>query len=178
MFSAFRVTVLQGDDGLRSATEQTRDDAVGGLGEGGPCPDIEVKGRQCLQHEIALGNERCHKTLVRIRALPFAQKAIKLVPEQWTYLNTLGVVYYRLGQYPQAIEQLEHSLRVSKGEAAAFDLFFLAMCHARQGDAARAKDCYDRAVHWAQGQQGKLQPGWQEELEAFRAEADAMLMKH
>ena len=70
---------------------------------------------------------------------------------------------------------MEHSNWPTKGEAAAFDLFFPAMCHARGGDAAKAKDCYDRAVHWVQEQQGKLQPGWAGDLDAFRAEADVLI---
>jgi WD40 repeat protein/tetratricopeptide (TPR) repeat protein len=111
------------------------------------------------------------------KALALAQKAVKLTPGQWIYWNTLGVVYYRLGQYSQAMEKLEHSLRDSKGEAAAFDLFFLAMCHARCGDSAQAKECYDRAVSWVQEHHDKLQPGWKEELDAFRAEAQATLGK-
>jgi tetratricopeptide (TPR) repeat protein len=111
------------------------------------------------------------------KALPLAQKAIKLAPDQWQYWNTLGVVSYRLGRYPQAIEQLEHSLSASKGEAAAYDLFFLAMCHTRQGDAAKAKECYERAVHWVQEQQGKLPAEQKKELDAFRAEAEAVFQR-
>jgi WD40 repeat protein/tetratricopeptide (TPR) repeat protein len=111
------------------------------------------------------------------KALPLAQKAAKLTPNLAFWRNTLGVVYYRLGQYAQAIETLQHSLRATNGQTAAFDLFFLAMCHARQGDSAKAKDCYDRAVHWAQEQQGKLRAEEKAELNAFRAEADALLGK-
>jgi Flp pilus assembly protein TadD len=109
------------------------------------------------------------------KALPLAQKAVKLTPHQWEFWNTLGVVYYRLRQYPEAIAKLEHSLSESQGEAAAFDLFFLAMCHARRGDSAKAKDCYEHAVQWVQEPQRSLRPGWKEELEAFRAEAKALL---
>jgi uncharacterized protein HemY len=111
------------------------------------------------------------------KALPLAQKAVKLTPDQWHYWNTLGVVYYRLGQYPEAIEKLQHSLSAGKGEAAAYDLFFLAMCHARLGDAAQAKDCYDRAVHWVQEQQSRLRAEDKKELDAFRAEAEPVLQR-
>jgi hypothetical protein len=36
-------------------------------------------------------------------------------------------------------------------------------------------NCYTHALHWMQEQQGKWQPGWKEDLDAFRAEAEAML---
>jgi tetratricopeptide (TPR) repeat protein len=109
------------------------------------------------------------------KAFPLAQKAVKLFPEEWMYGNTLGVVYYRLGQYPEALVKLEQSLRESQGEAAAFNLFFLAMCHARRGEAAQARDCYQRALDWMQAPQNNWEPGWKEELDAFRAEAAALL---
>jgi serine/threonine protein kinase/WD40 repeat protein/tetratricopeptide (TPR) repeat protein len=109
------------------------------------------------------------------RALSFAKKAVELTPGEWMYLNTLGVVYYRLGRYPEALETLERSLRKSDAQAAAFDLFFLAMCHARRGDRDRARDCYDRAVQWVQQRRGNLSPRWSEELAAFRAEAAELL---
>jgi tetratricopeptide (TPR) repeat protein len=111
------------------------------------------------------------------RALSWAQKAVERMPEQGTFWNTLGVVYYRLGQYAKARDSLDRSLSASKGQYAAYDLFFLAMCHARQGDAVQAKDYYDRAVRWVQEKQGQLQPSAKEELEVFRAEAEAALLK-
>ena len=51
------------------------------------------------------------------------------------------------------------------------------MCHARLGDSAKAKDCYDRAVKWIQEHQDQITPEWAEELKAFRAEADVALGK-
>jgi hypothetical protein len=58
---------------------------------------------------------------------------------------------------------------------AAHNLFFLVMCHARCGDSGKAKDCYGRAVKWVQEHQENLQPGGKEELDSFRAEAEAVL---
>jgi tetratricopeptide (TPR) repeat protein len=111
------------------------------------------------------------------KALPLARQAVELTAGDARYLNTLGVVYYRLGQYPQAVETLERSLRESKGRADAFNLFYLAMCHARRGESPKAKDCYNRAVKWVQERQGKLQRADVEELTACRAEAEAELAK-
>jgi WD40 repeat protein/Tfp pilus assembly protein PilF len=108
-------------------------------------------------------------------ALPLARRAVTLTPADPLYQNTLGVVYYRLAKYAQAMETLERSLPGSEGETAVFALFILAMCHARRGDGADAKSCYDRAVQWMQDRQGKLQPYTKQELNAFRAEAEELL---
>jgi WD40 repeat protein/tetratricopeptide (TPR) repeat protein len=139
---------------------------------------------QSLRSELALACNNMAWQLVTgpaqkrdpARALPLAEKAVALMTEEPLYRNTLGVVYYRLGRYGPAVEALERSLRENEGEyAPASDLFFLAMCHARRGEAAAAKDCYDRAVQWVQEWKKPLQAEEKQELDAFRAEAETVL---
>jgi serine/threonine protein kinase/WD40 repeat protein/tetratricopeptide (TPR) repeat protein len=121
-----------------------------------------------LAWRLAIGPEKARDAP---RALSLARKAVELAPGNWMYENTLGMVYYRRGSYAEAVETLERSLRASNDEAAAFDLFLLAMCHARRGDRAQAGACYDRAVRWVEERQGNLPAAWNQVLTAFRAEA-------
>jgi WD40 repeat protein/Flp pilus assembly protein TadD len=107
------------------------------------------------------------------KALPLARKAVELVPDSWPYCHTLGVAHYRLGRYQEAVQALECGIKNNKGQETAFDLYFLAMCHHRFGDAAKARDCYDRALLWHK--QAKLTPKQVEELSAFRVEAETLL---
>jgi serine/threonine protein kinase/WD40 repeat protein/tetratricopeptide (TPR) repeat protein len=109
------------------------------------------------------------------KGLTLAWKAVELSSGEWAYLNTLGVAYYRLGLYEPAIDNLQRSLAEGEEEFAAYDLFFLSMCHARRGEAAKAKDCYERAVHWIQEEKDNLTPREKEELAKFHAEAEALL---
>jgi serine/threonine protein kinase/WD40 repeat protein len=111
------------------------------------------------------------------RALELARKAVELVPEEWSYRNTLGVILYRLGEYAPARDQLERSLRDSDGEAAGFNLVFLSMCYQRLGMSAKARECYDRALGWVEAERaaGRLPAAWTGELAAFNLEADAVL---
>ena len=109
------------------------------------------------------------------QALPLARKAVELEPKQSLYVNTLGVALYYTEHFADAIPVLERSLREQAGQADAFDLMFLAMCHHRLGDAAKAKDCLERGKQWFAKRKGRLDAAWFEELSAFQAEADAVL---
>jgi serine/threonine protein kinase/WD40 repeat protein len=108
------------------------------------------------------------------RALQLVRQALELDPDNPNYLNTLGVVHYRNGQYREAQATLDRSLAAGKGQTAGIDLYFLAMCHARLGDKPKARDCFDRAMKWAEAQKG-LPPQLVEELNAFRVEAEEAL---
>jgi serine/threonine protein kinase/WD40 repeat protein len=108
------------------------------------------------------------------RALPLARRAVALAPANDLYLNTLGLTLYRAGRYAEAILVLERSLGNNNNVSIPYDLFFLALCHAKQGDAGRARTCFDRAVTWLKTNSKVLGQG-DEELKAFRAEAEALL---
>jgi len=109
------------------------------------------------------------------QALILIRRAVEREPGNGTYLNTLGVVLYRNGRFKEAVAALDKSLAASRGKHDGFDLFFLAMCHKKIGDEVEAKDCFDRAVKWI-GDQKNLSKAHLEDLKAFRAEAEALLV--
>jgi serine/threonine protein kinase/WD40 repeat protein len=110
------------------------------------------------------------------RALELVRVSVELEPGNPIFLNTLGVAQYRNGLVKEAVFSLEKSLKAGEGEYDAFDLFFLAMCHAKLGESAKAKDCFDRAVTWLTAQ-GKLPANWAAELKDIRTEAEVELAK-
>ena len=103
------------------------------------------------------------------RAIGLAKKAVELVPEHSVYWSTLGVAYYRAGDWKEAVAALEKSGELQNGSNC-FNWFFLAMSHEKLGDKERARRWYDRATQWLDKNQAT-----NEELRRFRAEAAQVL---
>jgi serine/threonine protein kinase/WD40 repeat protein len=103
-----------------------------------------------------------------------AEKAVLLEPHEWTYLNTLGVVYYRLNLWQRALQALQRGGQALRTGPNAFDLYFLAMSYQRLGQVVKAKECYEKANAWWQARPN-LDSGHAASLAAFRAEAAAVL---
>jgi tetratricopeptide (TPR) repeat protein len=110
-------------------------------------------------------------------ALPLARKAVELSPNRYLFHNTLGVALYRSGNPAEAIPVLELSLKNQVEDAAAFDLFFLALCHHELGHIDQAKEYQERAVRWFKEHRSSLPKTYIEELTAFQAEAEEALKK-
>jgi len=103
------------------------------------------------------------------QALPHANRAVELAPEEGTYWNTLGVARFRSGQLDQALKAFDRSMEL-RGTGDSFDWYFEAMVHAEQGRMDKARKWYDMAVIWNENRE----PG-DEELRRFRVEAAKVL---
>ena len=110
------------------------------------------------------------------RALVVVEQAMAKQANPVYLLNTLGVVQYRNGLFAEAAATLEKSLAASDGTNDGFDLIFLAMCHAKSGDRAKADVRYAEAREWIDRAK-TLSPAEQIELAEFRREAEAELAK-
>jgi WD40 repeat protein len=111
-------------------------------------------------------------------ALRRAEITCRLVPNNANYLNTLGVAYYRAGKYREAVATLEKS---RSGNAVigleAGDLYFLAVCHYRLGDTAKAKEAFEHADDALKRSAIYQEYQILEELKQYRAEAESVLKK-
>ena len=103
------------------------------------------------------------------KAVALATKAVELAPQQGMYWNTLGVAQYRAGDWKAAIEALDKSMELRSGGDSR-DWFFLAMAHWKLDDKKKARQWYDKAVKWMDGNMPE-----DEELRRFRAEAEALM---
>jgi WD40 repeat protein/tetratricopeptide (TPR) repeat protein len=108
------------------------------------------------------------------RAVDLARRAADKSPKHAHIRHTLGVALYRDGRYRDAMAELDSSLELGKGSVDAYCLYFLAMCHHRLGNAARAKECLERANRWVE-ERKQLTRGERDELRRFRAEAEREL---
>jgi tetratricopeptide (TPR) repeat protein/tRNA A-37 threonylcarbamoyl transferase component Bud32 len=103
------------------------------------------------------------------RAVELAKNAVDRAPKNGNLWNTLGVAYYRSGEWQNSVQALEKSTSLRRG-GDSFDWFFLAMAHWQLGRKEQARQWYDKAVSWEAKHQ--LQS---DELSRFRAEAEELL---
>ena len=101
--------------------------------------------------------------------MALAERAVQLDPKNRDYWGTLGTARYRAGDWSRAMDALDRAGSLP-GVSLGFEEFFLAMIHSRLGDAAKAREHYDRAVR--QMEQHKPADA---ELRRFRAEAESVL---
>jgi hypothetical protein len=102
------------------------------------------------------------------QGLVLARKAVALEPNEWSYLNTLGVAAFRANDWKTAAGAFHQSSTFTGGGA--YDLFFVAMTYWHQGNRTDAREMYDRAVAWTETNKPDAP-----ELRDLRAEAAALL---
>jgi tetratricopeptide (TPR) repeat protein len=103
------------------------------------------------------------------RGLELATLSVRLAPRDSDFWNTLGVAYYRAGNWKEAVNALQKSMELGKG-GDVVDWLFLAMAHWRLGHKDEARKWYDRAADGAEPI--RLLKGV---LPRFRAEAAELL---
>jgi serine/threonine protein kinase/WD40 repeat protein/tetratricopeptide (TPR) repeat protein len=108
-------------------------------------------------------------------AVELATQAVRQAPESAAYWTTLGAAHYRAGQWEAGLRALEQAEKLAPGKAPGHNVLFMALCRHRLGDPVTARDNYDRGVRWCEEHRGKLSATQQRELQALRAEAEALL---
>ncbi len=103
------------------------------------------------------------------RGIELAKEVTEKAPKNGDNWNTLGVAYYRAGDWKKALAALEKSAKLRAG-GDSFDWFFLAMTHWQLGHKEEARKWYDKAVAWME----KNRPKDKEFLQ-FREEATTLL---
>jgi serine/threonine protein kinase/WD40 repeat protein len=81
------------------------------------------------------------------QALEMAKKAVTLSPDRAPMHHTLGVAYYRVGAWKEAIAALQTSRELRDG-GDSYEAFFLAMAHWQMGRKDEAQRWYAKAVQW------------------------------
>ena len=82
-------------------------------------------------------------------AVELYRKATETQPENWDYLNGLGVAYYRAGHWENAITILTKSTELPGGEHDR-NFLFLAMANWQSGNKAAAAKWYNKSIEWIQ----------------------------
>jgi serine/threonine protein kinase/tetratricopeptide (TPR) repeat protein len=81
------------------------------------------------------------------RALELSKEAVKLAPNDGDFWNTLGMAYYRVGNWKEALAALETAMALSGG-GDGLDWLILAMVQWHLGNKEEARRRYDQAIPW------------------------------
>jgi tetratricopeptide (TPR) repeat protein len=103
-------------------------------------------------------------------ALELAKLAHQHAPDQGYIVNTLGIAYYRAGDWKAAIETLKDADELYQGQHFSSDAFFIAMASWRSGDKDAARKWYRAAARWMD----KFAAG-DTEQRGFRTEAAGLI---
>ena len=106
-------------------------------------------------------------------AISLLDRAVEITPLSSDYLNTYGVALYRMGRFAEAVCFLDKSLELRQ-RPDPFDLYLLAMSHARLGQRERALACFEQAASLVQAEPN-IAKNLLAELRAFRIEAEQTL---
>jgi serine/threonine protein kinase/Flp pilus assembly protein TadD len=98
-------------------------------------------------------------------AVKLAERAVQRQPQDSCFRNTLGLAYYRKGDWQAAIKTLNKAIELSAGRQT-MDWLFLAMAQWQAGNKEQARNCFRR------GTQRRTDD---EEICRFRAEAAALI---
>jgi Flp pilus assembly protein TadD len=110
------------------------------------------------------------------KALRYSEEACQLEPENGDFLSTLGVAYYRAGNYEKALDVLSRSDKMSavkdKGSRPT-DLAFLAMAHHQLGQTKEAEAKFQLL------RERMKDPRWAQDAQAlgFLREVEELLAK-
>jgi tetratricopeptide (TPR) repeat protein len=113
--------------------------------------------------------------------LRFAEGRVAANPSDYYWLTRLGGVLYRAGRYPEALRALEQADAVQPPRGHARHLFWRALCHARRGDTAEARQWLARGSAWLaealERRRDKEPLGWEDRLqmELLRREVEALI---
>jgi tetratricopeptide (TPR) repeat protein len=155
-----------------------------GAGQAKEAEDLYRKGLQ-VQPTNALAHNNLawmlaaapdSKARAPARALEPAQKAVALAPQVATFWRTLGVAYYRAGDWQAAIAALNKSRELKRG-GDTYDWLFLAMAHRKLGHEVESQKAYAQAVRWLEQNSERLSRDrvQAEELRRFRSGAEEVL---
>ncbi len=106
------------------------------------------------------------------RALALARRAHLRAPERAEFLNTLGLAHCRCGQWEEAVDVFQRSLRAGN-TAPAYDWYFLALAGKKLGKERLAIDSLDQAVYWHETHESQIDSVVRRELAEIRREVEA-----
>jgi hypothetical protein len=139
---------------------------------------VEVSPENSTYHNgLAWLLATCPNSVYRESALAVehARKAVELEPDAPEFWNTLGVAYYRIGEWQQAIDMLSKAEQLQPETHFGYNAFFLAMAHWQLGEKDTARQLFEQAARWQSSTNPPVSD--REELDRFRAEAELLLQQ-